>query len=405
MYNYRQLTEQVQNRVQTLFKTGEHPQLLYHNFLHTGHVVSAATQIANHYGLDDEDFFTVIAAAWFHDVGYLKEPAGHEVRSANEAVDFLTSLQVDDTVSDAVSQCILATKMPQQPHNLCEQILCDADLFHLGTDDFWENNKLLRKEYEALHNTSISKEDWRTKTIALMQAHRYQTDYCRQLLDAKKEETIAGLLAKQKDKPSAKDSQQREEKTVAAGNETKAKKADRPDKGVETMFRISSSNHQRLSDMADNKSHIMITVNSIIISVVASLLLRKLDTNNYLIIPAILLLLISLVTIVISILATRPNIPGGTFSQQDLDDKNVNLLFFGNFYRMSLDSYAQGMERVMNDRDFLYGTLIRDIYAQGVVLGKKYKLLRLAYNIFMFGLIVSVIAFIIAALMENTFAS
>ena len=165
------------------------------------------------------------------------------------------------------------------------------------------------------------------------------------------------------------------------------------------MFRISSSNHQRLSDMADNKSHILITVNSIIISVVASLLLRKLETNDYLTIPAIMLLLVSLVTIVLSILATRPNIPAGTFTQEQIDNKNVNLLFFGNFYRMNLDAYKQGMQKVMEDREFLYSTLIRDVYAQGVVLGRKYKYLRAAYNIFMFGLIVSVIAFIIASLM------
>ncbi len=403
MNNYRQLTEQVQNHIQSLFKAQNHPQLLYHNLVHTSQVVAAATQIANHYGLSDKEFFTVIAAAWFHDVGYLKEPEGHEVRGAGEAIDYLTSLQVDHSISEAVSGCILATKMPQHPQNLCEQILCDADLFHLGTDEFWENTKLLRKEYDTLYHTRISKEDWRAKTIVMMQEHHYHTDYCRQLLNAKKEENIVSLIDRQKEKPAAKEEKQPEAKTASGDNEKKLKKDDRPDKGIETMFRISSSNHQRLSDMADNKSHIMITVNSIIISVVASLLLRKLDTNDYLIIPAILLLLISLVTIVISILATRPNIPNGTFSQQDLDEKKVNLLFFGNFYRMSLDSYAQGMQRVMNDRDFLYGTLIRDIYAQGVVLGKKYKLLRLAYNIFMFGLIVSVIAFIVAALMENIF--
>ena len=153
--------------------------------------------------------------------------------------------------------------------------------------------------------------------------------------------------------------------------------------------------------MADNKSHILITVNSIIISVVVSLLLRKLDTNNYLTIPAIILLLVSLITIVLSILATRPNIPGGTFTQEEVDNKKTNLLFFGNFYKMSLESYDEGMQKLMNDGEFLYGSLIKDIYNQGVVLGKKYKLLRSAYNIFMFGLIVSVIAFIIASIITS----
>ena len=163
------------------------------------------------------------------------------------------------------------------------------------------------------------------------------------------------------------------------------------------MFRVSSSNHQRLSDMADNKAHIMITVNSIILSAVISLLLRRLSEYGYLVIPTFILLTVSLLAMTFSILSTRPSIPAGTFTKADVDEKRVNLLFFGNFYKMKLADYDYGMQKMMLEKDFLYGSLIRDVYAQGVVLGKKYRLLRIAYNIFMFGLIISVIAFVIAA--------
>jgi hypothetical protein len=163
------------------------------------------------------------------------------------------------------------------------------------------------------------------------------------------------------------------------------------------MFRVSSSNHQRLSDMADNKAHIMITVNSIILSAIISLLLRRLEDYSSLIIPTFIILMVSLTTMVFAILATRPSIPEGRFSPQDVDDKKVNLLFFGNFYRMNLQDYIAGMRNVMADREFLYGSLIIDVYSQGVVLGRKYRLLRISYNIFMFGLIASVFAFILAS--------
>ena len=169
-----------------------------------------------------------------------------------------------------------------------------------------------------------------------------------------------------------------------------------PSRGIETMFRITSGNNQRLSDMADNKAHILITVNSIILSAIISLLLRKLEESSFLTYPTFALLAVSVITIVVSIIATRPSIPSGVFTRQDLEDKKANLLFFGNFYRMDLKDYAEGMRMVMNDSDFLYGTLIKDIYSQGVVLGRKYRLLRLAYNIFMFGLIVSMCGFIAA---------
>jgi hypothetical protein len=171
---------------------------------------------------------------------------------------------------------------------------------------------------------------------------------------------------------------------------------EKPDKGIETMFRISSSNHQRLSDMADRKAHIMITVNSIILSAIISLVLRRLSEYGYLIIPSFILLTISLLAMTFSILSTRPSIPKGIFTKDDVDQKRVNLLFFGNFYKMPLEDFTYGMEKMMLERDFLYGSLIKDVYSQGIVLGKKYHLLRIAYNIFMFGLIVAIVAFIIA---------
>jgi hypothetical protein len=177
----------------------------------------------------------------------------------------------------------------------------------------------------------------------------------------------------------------------------KVKKKD-PGRGIDTVFRITSNNNQRLSSQADSKAHILIQVNSIIISVLLSLLLRKIEDHTNLTIPAVILLTVNLVTIIFSILATRPHIPPGKFTQADLEEKKVNLLFFGNFYLMSLEEYAGGMLQLMEDRDFLYGSLIRDVYYQGIALGKKYRWLRLSYNVFMYGLIASVIAFLIAAL-------
>jgi len=163
------------------------------------------------------------------------------------------------------------------------------------------------------------------------------------------------------------------------------------------MFKITSGNHQRLSDMADNKAHIMITANSIIISVMLSILLRKLEDNPGFIIPTLILLAVCVLCMVFSILATRPSLPNGTFTADQIDSKEVNLLFFGNFFKMDYKSYAQAMQIMMNDSDFLYSSLIRDVYNQGAVLGKKYKHLRVAYSIFMFGIIAAVIAFLTAA--------
>jgi len=169
------------------------------------------------------------------------------------------------------------------------------------------------------------------------------------------------------------------------------------ERAIDTMFRISSSNQMRLSKMADRKAHIMITVNAIILSAVISLLLRKLDTNSFLMIPAFLLLVSSVGAIIFAVLATRPVIHKGSVSKKDMDEKKVNLLFFGNFYRMPLADYRESMMKMMDNLEYVYGSLVTDGYFQGVVLGKKYRLLRISYNVFMFGLIISVIAFIFAS--------
>jgi len=404
--NYQLLIKRVKDYIDQFYANHTNPKIVYHNSEHTKAVVNAATQISNHYQLSDHDFFVTVTAAYFHDLGYfVAEAKGHEQRSAELAQEFLTQLEVDEATINQVKGCILATKIPQQPQNLLEQIVCDADLFHFGTDEFGERNKLMRKETEITKDITIDKNDWRKSTITFLESHHFNTDYAKLLLDKTKSENLEKLLKKSEEKEKTTNTvavtDNPVEKPAKEKEEHKKKDKKTPvktDRGVETMFRISSTNHQRLSDMADNKAHLLLTVNSIIISVLLSMLLRKLDEYPHLTIPAFLLVATSVITMVFAILATRPTIPSGRFTREAIEEKNVNLLFFGNFYKMSLEEYAWGMRQVMDDYEFLYGSLIRDVYAQGVVLGKKYKLLRKGYNIFMFGIIVSVIAFLIAVI-------
>jgi predicted metal-dependent HD superfamily phosphohydrolase len=404
--NYQQMLKQVSEYVLAYYKSHADPRLTYHDKRHTETMVNRATEIANHYQVNDRDYFVVVASAWFHDTGYMVDIANHEEESAKLADEYLKNIGVTEEDIADINGCIMATRMPQSPLSLLEKIVCDADLYHLGTEEFFDTDKLLRKEMGVLHGTEVKKLDWWRKSVAFLSAHQYHTDYCQVLLNATKQKNIQELKLKiAKADGKAKDAKPQDIKpqvtAVAIIDEKKGKKKagdeklEEPKKGIETMFRISSANHQRLSDMADNKAHIMITVNSIILSAIISLVLRRLSENQFLIIPTFILLSISLLAITFSILATRPSIPKGEFTREDVDTKNVNLLFFGNFYKMSLEEYTYGMEKMMDDKDFLYGSLIKDVYAQGVVLGKKYRLLRIAYNIFMFGLITSVLAFIV----------
>jgi hypothetical protein len=171
-------------------------------------------------------------------------------------------------------------------------------------------------------------------------------------------------------------------------------------RGIQTMFRLTSENHFHLSELADRKANILISVNSIMISVILGFLVRRLSDSPHLMIPSIVFLMSSLTTIILAILATRPKITEGKFQREDILNKKTNLIFFGNFYRSTLEEYEWAMSTLMKDNDYLYSVLIKDIHQTGIVLGRKYRLVRLAYTTFMVGLTLSVITFFIASLVH-----
>ena len=403
--NYPALLEKVAAYVRDYLQQHDSPVLLYHNLQHTETVVAAAIQIAGHYQMNERDYFIAISAAWFHDLGYSENAANHEAAGAARAGAFLEKAGLDETTISAVKQCIMATKMPQSAQTLPEQIVCDADLFNLGTDEFLERGKRLRKEYEILHNTAISKEEWRKKTVRLLEKHRYYTDYCKNLLEQKKNENLEKLRRKLMETAAPSEIEPSGAAAAQTENEAqkdKKKKYEGPERTIETMFRITSTNSQRLSDQADTKANILITVNSITLSVLLTLFFQKEIDYSGMSIPLGMLLMVNLSTIVFAILATRPKVPDGIYNRQDLEAHKVNLLFFGNFYRMKFQEYSEGMFQIMEDKKYLHTTLLRDIYHQGVVLGRKYRLLKIAYTVFMYGLILSVLSFFVVAALNSS---
>jgi hypothetical protein len=263
---------------------------------------------------------------------------------------------------------------------------------------------MLRKEIELLTGKEIKGAAWRQSTIELLQKHRYFTDFARNRLEEGKQRNLEMLLRKAEAKRVEKEFLEKAEVDAvpnakpgkATGNAGSGSGFGIPKRGIETMFRLTSRNHMELSGMADSKANIMISVNAIIISVVLSLLLRRLEDMPHLLIPTLILLAANIITIIFAVLATRPNLTKGYFTRDDIREKKVNLLFFGNFHKVGLPDFDWGMKEMMKDRDYLYSSMIRDIYFLGKVLGRKYHLLRISYSVFMYGLILAVVAFAIA---------
>ena len=381
------INKKAEEYVTALFEKMHNPNLVYHDLEHTKNVVQRTDEIAAQYNLNEKELTILIVAAWFHDTGHLFTDASkHEEKSADIMKAFMTENDNDPELIEEIDGCILSTKLPRHPQNLLQEIICDADTYHFGTKEFKESNKKVFEEH-LLRVGPISKKEWNKKTIELLERHKYFTSYCRSLLEEKKQSNMKKLKKKQAE--AEKQPGPEDNLVIKKSNNLTAK-------GIQTMLRLTSENHLKLSDMADSKANILISVNAIIISVILGVLLRKLPDEPYLTIPSVIFLLVAVTTIVISILATRPKLSSGIFNTKDVLDKKTNLLFFGNFHKAAFDEYNVAMREMMKDPDYLYGSLIKDIYQLGVVLGRKYKLIHLAYNIFMVGIIISVVAFAIA---------
>lgn len=387
---------------QEIFGHKNFERLTYHNLEHTLQVVAAAKIIGEQSGLNEDEMESVILAAWFHDVGYIEGDKDHELIAAEKARELLTSWGASFKKILEVTEAIKATRMPQQPESLISKVLCDADLFHLSSDDFIEKGKKLREEWTLVKGQELTDEQWFESGLDFMRQHRYHTPYGRAVLEKEKKSNIKKLKKKLDPEKNEKRYKELEKEVVKLRSKLEKEKGFKPDRGIETMFRTTSHNHILLSSMADNKSNILITINSIILSVVVSVLVRKLEENTYLILPTVLLVSVCLATMVFAILATRPNILAGRFNREDIKNKRTNLLFFGNFHGMEIENYEWAMKEMMRDGDYLYGSLIKDIYYLGRVLGKKYKYLRISYNIFMFGFVIAILSFIIAMLYQDS---
>jgi len=368
----------------------------YHNITHTQSVVKIVKKISAFENLTDIDKEIVCIAAWFHDVGYLEKCKGHEEISIKYAEEFLEKQNYPIENIKKITQCIIATKFPHFPKNPLDEILCDADIHHIGKKNFFEKSDLLRLEIEKRDNKKITDLEWIKKNIDFISKHHFFTKYALLNFEEQKNKNFLKLQKMyKKEKEIIFLSKQKSEKLSLEKEKFKSKKDNekKADRGIETMFRNVMRTHISFSSMADSKANIMISVNTLLLGAIATILARKLDTNPYLIVPTLVLTIVSLTTLVFAILVTRPSVTSGKFSKDDIKNKKANLLFFGNFFNMNLKDFTWGMQEMMNDKDYLYGNMIKDFYYLGQVLGKKYKYLRICYNIFMYGFVIAIILF------------
>lgn len=152
---------------------------VYHNYDHTVETVQAVKEFANHYGLSKREAEILEVAGWFHDSGYISGADGHEEKSADIAMDFLTRHNYAQEDVGLVLKCIRATKVGVIPEDLSESIIKDADLISLGKPDYFEKNELLRQEVELREKKVISEQVWLKRSAEFITSYQFFTEYAR----------------------------------------------------------------------------------------------------------------------------------------------------------------------------------------------------------------------------------
>lgn len=384
-----EIVDKTEQFVVNLLSNELDPQYLYHNLRHTQRVVKSTKELLNQHDLSEEEKEALLLAAWLHDTGYTISTQEHEKYSCTIARKFLEEQSYPKDQIKNVESIIMATKRYYEPSSVKEEIIRDADCSHFGQKSYWETADLLREELSQLDIADYTSQEWLAENIKMFRnEHRFYTDYAKENWQPGKDKNLSRLIKEKK-----------KDKELAKKEKLKARyKSESPDRGVQTLFRVTLKNHITLSDIADTKANILLSVNAIIISLALSNLIPKLDnpSNTYLIYPTVIFIIFSVASMILAVLATRPNVTSGKFTKDDVKQKRVNLLFFGNFHKMKLSEYEWALKELVKDKDYIYSSLTKDLYFLGLVLNRKYKILRWTYTIFMIGIVISVIAFGVA---------
>jgi predicted metal-dependent HD superfamily phosphohydrolase len=394
-----EILKQAKAYVTQLFEEKLPKQFVYHSLAHTVAVVKEARKLGEDAGLEAPDQEALLLAAWFHDAGYTEVYDGHEYRSMVIAEQWLSQRGYPADRLALVKDLIRATHRDEPRTTELQRLLVDADMSGLGREDFFAVSELLRAEWETVLGKTYSNLAWAESQMDFLSSAKFHTAVAKE----RYQEQFKANLKEQRDqlKKAEKKLKKKEE---ASGSFAEGKR------GVETMFRTTYDTHVSLSQMADNKANMMISLNAVLLSVIITYLGAKAGTKSGIVSPAVvnnpvlmipvgLLVATALGSVVTAILSAQPDVT--TFkwlkrSPQVASNRRVNLLFFGNFTKLSLDNFHSGMHELMSNRDKLYDNMITDIYYLGEVLSRKYRLLRISYTIFMVGLILTALSFGIA---------
>ncbi|MEL6863064.1 MAG: Pycsar system effector family protein [Bacteroidota bacterium] len=354
----------------------------YHDLNHTLSVYKYSQQFGQDLKCTEEELELLALAALLHDSGYTRVYEGHEAAGQDIAREWLDQQNYPPAKVETICRLIAATIPNKKPRNKLQEIIKDADLSNVGSDHFFESGEKLRHEWSTLLEQHYDDLEWRVNTLVFLNNHRYYTAPAKSLFGAQKKSNLKKLkkLIKKEKKELVK-----KEGTDIANS-----------RSAQMMFKTALRNHIDLTNIADNKANMMLSINTIVITITMPLLAGNIEDNMFLVFPASILLITCVLSVIFATMATRPIKMTGLSDPSKINKGQTNYFFFGNFYRMSNPDYQSGIRQVISNEEALETTIINDLFYLGRALGQKYNQLRICYGIFMIGITLTVISFAIS---------
>jgi HD superfamily phosphodiesterase len=371
----------VEARIVRLFEDQLDKRYTYHNLAHTLKVRSAALELADRAGFSASDREVLELSALLHDAGYLETYEGHEEAGCRLAEAWLGELAYPADKLARVCGCIMATKISNQPENLLEMTIRDADMSHLAYAEYLQEVDALRREWQVVLGKAYTDQEWYEINHRFIKSHQYYTHAARELWDERKAANQKLLKKLLKEGPST--------ESTEDGRFTSTRSA-------QMMFKTSLRNHIDLSNLADNKANIMLSINAIIITIAMPLAATYVKAHPFLIGAMLSLLATCLASMFFATMATRPIKMTGYTAREAVRQGQANLFFFGNFFKMSLEEYREGMSHIVADEKRLDSAILRDLFFLGKSLGVKYTQLRTCYTVFLTGIGITVFIFLVS---------
>lgn len=388
-------------------------KIVYHNIKFAERYVGFMDKVGEHAKLEEEIISLGRIGAWLVAASYGKiQPkinkkglpeSNHEEEIINVADKFFKDHSFDEKLKEDLYTGFREMVYPKVPKTLIGKLLKDGLTADLVIGNSSKRLKNLHQEL-TLQDIGISRKKWYDLAIGITTNLHFELPYCREEFQPKIDQLTLSLQKEKKQLEKSSDLALKKELDISDQELKDLKKNLKGIKGrdaraIQTAFRTTSKNHYTLNEMVDKKANIMITVNSIILSLVLGGILGD-DLRNATFqervefIPIFILTLTAMGSIIFAILSIRPGVTHGQFTEQDIRSKGGNLLFYGNFHQMKERDYEWAFLQMINDQDHLYSTMIKDIYYLGKILERKYKQIRVSLTIFIIGLVVSVIAYL-----------